>query len=120
MANKQIRFGPEAEERTAELVEGFKDNLRRITLRLTYHDQASSVDKRHVDQANEALVNCGLCRGSIWSSSQLKMTASNGLIGVAAFAPDIAPHISKDPEVVARIVWCGIPLCLILAVCLLA
>jgi len=108
MGNGDLRYGREAEDLLGNLVEDFKKNLSRITRRLAHHERAETVDCRHVTNAFESMIRCGLDRTPWWKRPQLKITVSGALVGAALATPDVATLLSANPQYSTPLAWIGI------------
>lgn len=121
MANdsRSPRWGNQAEELAAEYVESFQKNLRRITVRLAIHEEAETIDQRHVRKAHDSLVECGYDRLPSWKRPQAKITVAGFCLGLAIATPDLAPVLAfghRTAEVV--ICWVGLLVFSVLALIL--
>lgn len=113
------RWGKEAEEKSAGFVADFKDNLRRITIRLAIHERADTIDERHVLNAHEALLRTGLDRTPWWKRSQLKTGAGGLLCAFSASVPDLVPLLQLPAPYVIPACYVGIGVCLVIGTFLL-
>lgn len=101
---KPLRWGKPAEELVGSLVEEFQGNLRLTTIRAARHDQADSIDQKHVRQAYEFLVSVGLDRTSWYKRPQLKVTGSAFFLGTMLAVPDFSPVLFSDERQKAVVV----------------
>lgn len=109
MSQNDIRYGRKAEDRLKNYVESFKGNLSKITRRLARHERAETIDVRHVDNAYEALIRCGLDRLPFWQRPQLKITISGFLIAAALATPDFAPYLAGENQLLQNVLfWAGV------------
>jgi len=104
-----VRYGKESEQLVGDRVEEFKGNLSRVTRRFARHERAQTIDVRHVENAYEALVRCGLERMPWWQRPQMKLTLSGFFVAAALATPDFAPYFSNGNEKTQAILfWTGI------------
>lgn len=93
---REARWCKRSEDRVSDLVETFRNNLRRITKRLAYHDQCDTIDAKHVDEAFDALSRLGLRRRRWWTSPELKTTCGTVCIALAFAVPDFLPYANLE------------------------
>ncbi len=113
------RWGKEAGELSASMAADFKDNLRRITVRLATHERADTIDRRHVLNAHEALLRTGLDRTPWWKRPQLKSGAGGLLCAFSASIPDLVPLLQLQAQYVIPACYLGIGVCLVFGTFLL-
>ena len=82
-------------ELVGDLTEDFRENLRRLTIRLARHERADNIEVRHVDEAYEALCTVGIKRRIWWKRPELEVAVGAFIVTLAFSASDITTVVGS-------------------------
>jgi len=87
-----------ARDHLNDLADEFKDNIRKIAIRIARHERAVYVNPRHFDEAKDCLNRTGLNRRSFWSRPELEVGAGTTLLSLTLSVPDMVAITKVAPD----------------------
>lgn len=112
------RWLKKPEDRLELLTAEYSSNVRKIASRLADHSKLDHVDEKHVNQAHEALVVCGLSLVPWYKRPQLKTSVGGIIFGAAFSVPGLVPLLGLMPNLVTPVSWFGLILLVVVGLLL--